>query len=151
MFSWAHRISELLTYYADNMWMLTCSLVIAYVLAITFYWQEKYTTLFQIMSLPVWSSVLFLSSSLMGSYRPLFLFTFGLLVLIGLYSFVFEYVSNLRRKLMRTAASVTNDNASLSSSAANTPRPNVRGSVSDEEFVENVGSLYDDSAETKVQ
>ena len=52
---------------------------------------------------------------------------------------------------MRTAASVTNDNASLSSSTANTPRPNVRGSVSDEEFVENVGSLYDDSAETKVQ
>lgn len=116
--------------------MLTCTLVVTYVLAIAFYWHERYTTLFQIMSVPVWSSILFLTSSLMGSYRPLFLFTFGLLVLIGVYSFVYEYFNSIRRKLMRSSA----DNTATV----------VHSSDEDSAAVENVGSLYDEPSDAKV-
>lgn len=64
------------------------------------------------MSLPVWSSILFLSSRLMGSYRPLFLLTFGLLVLIGVYTFVYEYLSGHRKSIVKSrtnSANVSNE------------------------------------------
>lgn len=82
--------------------MLTSTLVICYLIAISIYWNENNTFFFQIMSLPVWSSIFFLTSRLMGSYRPLFLLTFGLLVLIGIYSFVFEYISSHRRSIIKS-------------------------------------------------
>lgn len=95
-------MSIFVSYYADNLWMLTSTLVLCYVIAISIYWNENNTIFFQIMSLPVWSSIFFLTSRLMGSYRPLFLLTFGLLVLIGIYSFLFEYISSHRRSIIKS-------------------------------------------------
>lgn len=111
-----------MTYYADNMWFLTCTLVISYALALTFYWNETHTTLFQIISLPVWSSLLFLISRLMGSYRPLFLFAIGCLIMLGIYSFLHEYFAPNKRKILRS------DDDSTSN---------------EDDLIENIGSLND--------
>lgn len=90
------QTSNLMTYYVDNSWQFTCALVIAYLLAIAFYWHENYSTIFQILSLPVWLSIMFLSSKLLGQYRPYFMIVFIFLICIGVYSFLYEFFLKLK-------------------------------------------------------
>jgi hypothetical protein len=79
-------------------WQFTFSLVIAYLIAVMFYFQEKYTTLFQIISLPVWMSLFLLGSKLMGAYRPLFMLAFIFLICMGSYSILFEFFQKHKSK-----------------------------------------------------
>ena len=109
------RISRMTNYYVDNSWQLTFTLVVVYLFTIAFYWDEAYAFLFQILSLPVWLSLLFLSSKLMGSYRPLFTIAFICLTCLGIYSFVNEYWSEIwisnKRRLFQSQDELTDDDS----------------------------------------
>jgi hypothetical protein len=107
------KITNLTNYYVDNSWKLTFTLVVVYFIAIALYWKEEYAFLFQLLSLPVWLSLLFLSSSIMGSYRPLFTIAFLALTCLGIYSFVHEYWSEFwaknKRKIFHNSEDLTDD------------------------------------------
>jgi predicted PurR-regulated permease PerM len=90
LFDMIKILMNFLCYFELN-WKITLSLGACYMIAVVFYWNENYTTLFQLMSVPVWLSLLFLISSLMGSYRQLFMFAFVLLAIIGSYQYVSSY------------------------------------------------------------
>lgn len=94
------RTSHTISSYADTfLWQVTCTLLCSYILAVAFYWNESYKTLFQILSLPVWSSLIFLFSKLLGTYRPVFLLVFIFLICLGIYSFVYELIAKYKRRL----------------------------------------------------
>jgi hypothetical protein len=101
----AHYLSSLTTLMSYNYiidyystWQFTFTLLVAYLLAIVFYWNESYTTFFQFLSLPIWLSLFLLSSKLMGSYRPLFIIAFLILICIGFYSILFDFVQKNKGK-----------------------------------------------------
>jgi len=107
------KISSITNYYVDNSWQFTFTLVVVYFITIALYWKEEYAFLFQLLSLPVWLSILFLSSRIMGSYRPLFTIAFLFLTCLGIYSFVHEYWAEFwiknKRKLFQNQEDLTDD------------------------------------------
>ena len=89
------NVANSMAYYSDNSWQLTCALIVAYLLGISFYWHESSSILFQILSLPVWLSVLFHVSTLMGAYRPFFLLFFVFVACLGFVSLINEFLSQM--------------------------------------------------------
>ena len=77
-----------MAHYSDNSYQFTLALLVAYALGISLYWNNgENALLFQILSFPIWTSLLFHVSKLMGTLRPLFVLIFcvlkGLFFLFG--------------------------------------------------------------------
>ena len=101
LIKFANRFSNLMTYYVDNSWQLTLTLSIGYLVAISFHWNNqdyKVRLVFKILSYSIWMSLFFLSTKLMGSYRPFFTMVFMFLICLGFYSSVYDAIMKSRSK-----------------------------------------------------
>ena len=146
------KVSSITNYYVDNSWKLTFTLIVVYFITIALYWKEEYAFLFQLLSLPVWLSILFLSSKLMGSYRPLFTIAFLCLTFLGIYSFIYEYWTDYwpknKRRIFQSHDDFTDDenNETLSSFTSSTFKDDasvdtlVENLTENESQVENLNS-----------
>ncbi len=78
--------------YSDNSYQFTLALLIGYGIGITLYWNNgENLLLFQILSFPIWTSLLFHVSKLMGAFRPLFVLIFCVLACLGLVSLINDF------------------------------------------------------------
>jgi hypothetical protein len=130
----ANRLSNLMTYYVDNSWQLTLTLSVAYLVAISFYWNEKdYRTqiVFKLLSCPIWLSLFFLSTRLMGAYRPLFTVTSIFLICLGFYSFFNETFLKYKRKMSKheTTRRANNDEISCEDLVIDEHASNIESTV----------------------
>ena len=106
-----NKTTNLMSYYADNSWQITFTIVIVYLFTISFYWREEreYQLAFQLLSVPVWFSVYFLISKLLGSYSPLFTVIFFFLTCLGTYSFIYEYIMKYNQRLLQSTDESNDD------------------------------------------
>ena len=104
-----NKTTNLMSYYADNSWQITFTIVIVYLFTISFYWREEYQLAFQLLSVPVWFSIYFLISKLLGSYSPLFTVVFFFLTCLGTYSFIYEYIMKYNQKLLQSTDESNDD------------------------------------------
>ena len=82
-----------MAHFSDNSYQITFALLIGYAIGITLYWNNGENTLiFQIFSFPIWMSLLFHVSKLMGDFRPFFVFIFCVLACLGIFSFIKEFI-----------------------------------------------------------
>jgi hypothetical protein len=81
--------------------LIQYTIIIGYIFGLIFYWRRERTLLFQIMSLPVWFTLILMVSHTLGHYQYLFTIAFIFLTLVGIYSYLHEifidYQKNQRK------------------------------------------------------
>jgi hypothetical protein len=89
---------ELFTFYADKFSMITCTLLVGYLVMLVFFWEDGYKQYLRFLSIPIWFNGFVVVSKILGSFRIYFIATFIMLISLGMFSYVKETVIHLQYK-----------------------------------------------------
>lgn len=91
-------ITNFFAVHVDNYWEITLTLILMYFVSVIFYYETikiRFRSIFQLISIPIWSSIFFLVSHIMGSYRVTCLVVFFILISLGIMANLKEYITKL--------------------------------------------------------